>query len=185
MCFGQSQNSLRTRPVPTWYSACGLITPVSVASTNTAHEGPAASESPPTQSRSGAAAVGVSVGVFPRPADAAAVVVVVGVDDVSPVGVADDVSPVGVLVAESPGGCSVVPRLVIDCVVALESMIATSAANTATSTTAMTRAIHGRGAREGERRCTAHTLPSTASASADSFSVSTVVKSPTFCHRIE
>ena len=120
MCFGQSQNSLRTRPVPTWYSACGVITPVSVASTKTAHDGPAASESPPTQRRSGAAAVGVSMGVVPLPAFDAAVVVV-GVASVDVDG-DDDVSPVGVLAAASSGGCSRLPLLVIDCVVALESM---------------------------------------------------------------
>jgi hypothetical protein len=171
--------------VPTWYSACGVMTPVSVASTNTAHDGPAANESPPTQSRSGAVAVGVSVGVVPLPAFDLAVVVV-GVAGVDVDGDDDDdVSLVGVLIAASSDDCSRLPLLLIDSVVALESTIATSAASTATSRTAITSAIHGRGAREGGRRCTAHTLPSTVSASADSFSVSTVVKSPTFCHRIE
>src|SRR6478752_6596335 len=112
MCLFQSQNSWRTRPVPTWYSACGVITPVSVASTNTAHDGPAASESPPTQSRSGAAAVGVSTGVVPLPAFDAAVVVGVGVDDDGADD--DDVSPVGVLIAASSGACSRSALLLID-----------------------------------------------------------------------
>src|SRR5438477_12727512 len=58
-CFGQFQNSDRTSPVPTWYSASGFTTPVARAASNTAHDGPAASESPPTQRRSGAVAVGV------------------------------------------------------------------------------------------------------------------------------
>ncbi len=163
MCLGQSQNSLRTRPVPTWYSACGVITPVSVASTKTAHDGPAASESPPTQRRSGAAAVGVGKGVVPPPAlDRAVVVVGVDDDEGSLVGVV----PLGVVATTSSGACSRAPLLVIDSVGALESMTATSAASRARSRTAMTSASHGRGAREAGRRCTAHTLPSTASASA-------------------
>src|SRR5262245_24690432 len=148
MCFGQSQNSLRTSPVPTWYSASGLTTPVLLAATKTAQDGPAASESPPTHRRSGVAAVGVAsallvvrrvVVVVVR----AAPVVVVGrgvVVTVVVVGAPDVAVTLGDDVVATPSS-----RLLLhDTVGSAESTTAMSPAKTATSAIARTRPTAGR-----------------------------------------